>query len=275
MADIYKLQYNGMTLAYPGWNGFVQWENPLYNISYTNDGHGLLTGDYNSGAPGTIVTLTATPNNGYALSGYAITGAEFTGNQFTINNTDITAYAAFSAVPTTALYWSRTASNTAGKGNTTTVTINQPITAFNYCTLKFQHQAGTASTWAHYIWSNFNSFTWRVRSHYNAGNYKGVRENGTFTAANSNVKSKTIDGGALRYYTSVNESTNATYKFVIDRSASRCSAFINNTYLGYGDAASNTTALNSFQIKSEVNGTVTTKQYYLAGFKYLTAATAY
>lgn len=27
MSDIYKLQYNGMTLAYPGWNGFLQYEN--------------------------------------------------------------------------------------------------------------------------------------------------------------------------------------------------------------------------------------------------------
>lgn len=26
MADIYKLQYNGMTLAYPGWNGYVSFE---------------------------------------------------------------------------------------------------------------------------------------------------------------------------------------------------------------------------------------------------------
>jgi hypothetical protein len=27
MADIYKLQYDGMTLAYPGWNGYLQYEN--------------------------------------------------------------------------------------------------------------------------------------------------------------------------------------------------------------------------------------------------------
>jgi len=26
MADIYKLQYNGLTLAYPGWNGYVGYE---------------------------------------------------------------------------------------------------------------------------------------------------------------------------------------------------------------------------------------------------------
>ena len=27
MSDVFKLQYNGMTLAYPGWNGYVGWEN--------------------------------------------------------------------------------------------------------------------------------------------------------------------------------------------------------------------------------------------------------
>ena len=28
MADTYKLQYNGMTLAYPGWDGYLQFEKP-------------------------------------------------------------------------------------------------------------------------------------------------------------------------------------------------------------------------------------------------------
>jgi len=30
MSDVYKIQYNGMTLAYPGWNGYVGWENTNY-----------------------------------------------------------------------------------------------------------------------------------------------------------------------------------------------------------------------------------------------------
>jgi len=38
MADIYKLQYNGMTLAYPGWNGYVSYEakdEPISSDTYT------------------------------------------------------------------------------------------------------------------------------------------------------------------------------------------------------------------------------------------------
>lgn len=30
MSDIYKLQYNGMTLAHQGWNGYVSYEEPIY-----------------------------------------------------------------------------------------------------------------------------------------------------------------------------------------------------------------------------------------------------
>lgn len=34
MSDIYKLQYNGMTLAYPGWNGYVGYDDgPSYTYT--------------------------------------------------------------------------------------------------------------------------------------------------------------------------------------------------------------------------------------------------
>lgn len=32
MPDTYKLQYDGMTLTYPGWNGYVSWENTKFPI---------------------------------------------------------------------------------------------------------------------------------------------------------------------------------------------------------------------------------------------------
>lgn len=46
MADTYKLQYDGMTLTYPGWNGYVSWENtkfPIqrYEISLFKSSNGL------------------------------------------------------------------------------------------------------------------------------------------------------------------------------------------------------------------------------------------
>lgn len=276
MPEIYKLQYNDMTLAYPSWNGYVSHNINSINITYNTDGHGTLTGNSNTAMPGDIITLTATPNSNYALSGYAITGATLTGNKFAAENTNVTAYAAFSAVPQSALYWSTTASNTAGNKASNTKSINKAVTGFNYFTLKFQHQAShPGSVWADYINVNFNTGSWGMRAHYQAGNYKPVRNGATFTAANSNVASRTQDSSTLRYYKSIADTTNATYKFVVDRNAARCSAFLNNTYLGYGNVNSNITAVNSVAIGNEQNGGVTAKQYYLAGFKTLAAATAY
>ena len=261
---------------YNDWNGSLYFVQENNFITYTTDGHGTLTGDFTAAPLGTIVTLTATPNTNYALSGYAITGATLTGNAFTMNSVDVTAYAAFSAVPQSALYWSTTASNTAGARSSNTKTISKAVTAFNYFTIKFQHQAShSTSVWADYTNVNFNTGSWSTRAHYQAGNYKPVRNGATFTAANSNVKTRTTDGAALRYYTSIADTTNATYKFVIDRSAARCSAFLNNTYLGYGNVNAGITALNNIVIGNEQNGGSTAKQYYLAGFKNLSAAVAY
>lgn len=51
MSDVYKLQYNGMTLAYPGWNGYVGYEpedTPYQRYEYTlfeaPDGLGVSAG---------------------------------------------------------------------------------------------------------------------------------------------------------------------------------------------------------------------------------------
>lgn len=35
MSDVYKIQYNGMTLAYPGWNGYVGYEKFAPHFEYT------------------------------------------------------------------------------------------------------------------------------------------------------------------------------------------------------------------------------------------------
>lgn len=76
MSDTYKLQYNGMTVAYPGWNGFLQYENPMvgYPITYLSDEHVSVTGDtiYTPGSEG--ITLDSGYDTYYRISGYDITG---------------------------------------------------------------------------------------------------------------------------------------------------------------------------------------------------------
>lgn len=44
MASIYKLQYNGMTLAYPGWNGYVSFEyDPIQLVQFGAAGNATAT----------------------------------------------------------------------------------------------------------------------------------------------------------------------------------------------------------------------------------------
>ena len=43
MSDFYKLQYNGMTLAYPGWNGYVGFENGPTSALLTNSSFYITT----------------------------------------------------------------------------------------------------------------------------------------------------------------------------------------------------------------------------------------
>lgn len=97
MSDIYKLQYNGMTLAYPGWNGYVSWENAevAYNLYLQQQIGGTITADKLSGMNGEIVTLGNTPSAGYQFNSYGITGAELSGNQFAFNGSDVSAEANF------------------------------------------------------------------------------------------------------------------------------------------------------------------------------------
>ena len=76
MADLYKIQYANNTLTYPGWNGFLQYENPMvgYPITYLADDHVHVTGAtiYTPGDEG--ITLDSGYDTYYRISGYDITG---------------------------------------------------------------------------------------------------------------------------------------------------------------------------------------------------------
>ena len=75
MSDVYKLQYNGMTIAYPGWNGYVGYEQLGYPITYLSDEHVSLTGDVQIYIPGSEgITLDSGYDTYYRISGYDITG---------------------------------------------------------------------------------------------------------------------------------------------------------------------------------------------------------
>lgn len=92
MPDTYKLQYDGMTLAYPGWNGYVSWEEMvrIYNLQLIQSNGGTISSNAVSGYNGDIVTLSNVPSAGYSFNTYNITGSTLTGNTFSFNDTDVT-----------------------------------------------------------------------------------------------------------------------------------------------------------------------------------------
>ncbi|MCR5327687.1 MAG: DUF6273 domain-containing protein [Saccharofermentans sp.] len=74
---------------------------PTYTVTVTNDGNGTATADVSSGAEGTEVTLTATPNTGYQFKEWQVVsgGVTITDNKFTIGTSDVTVKAVFEAKP--------------------------------------------------------------------------------------------------------------------------------------------------------------------------------
>lgn len=97
MADAYKLQYDGMTLTYPGWGGHISFEDTLqvYNLFLQQPSYGTIAADTTSGYAGDIVTLSNTPSADCTFGGYSITGAILTGDQFTFIDSDVSADGTF------------------------------------------------------------------------------------------------------------------------------------------------------------------------------------
>jgi len=71
---------------------------PSYSVTVQNDGHGSLSASSYSATPGTIITLTATPNTGYQFSSYTKTNVSFTDSthKFTMPEKNVTVKANFS-----------------------------------------------------------------------------------------------------------------------------------------------------------------------------------
>lgn len=71
----------------------------VYQI-YTSGTHGSVTASPSSGISGTEVTLSNTPDTGYAFDSYSVTGATLkNANQFDIGSSDVYVQGNFTAVP--------------------------------------------------------------------------------------------------------------------------------------------------------------------------------
>lgn len=97
MPDTYKLQYDGITLTYPNWNGYVSYEAPeLKTLTLYHGEGGTLTANELTGYPGDTIDLTITYDPYWRLSGYQVTGdGEIVNNAYTFGTEDATICACF------------------------------------------------------------------------------------------------------------------------------------------------------------------------------------
>ena len=126
MSDIYKLQYNGMTLAYPGWNGYVSYEAaPAFKtLTLCASNGGTLTADTITGMPGDTIELAPTYDTYWRLSGYEVYGdGSVSDNTYTFGNDDeqiVSAYFKPNAFTATGSFNFGTLSHSYGNGGVRT-----------------------------------------------------------------------------------------------------------------------------------------------------------
>lgn len=159
-----------------------------------------------------------------------------------------------------------------------TYNINADLSDYRYCTVDYDISGTIYYTHANGL--NLNPWGWNVRNHYQAGEKGGsdskkvLRNGGTFTATNPEVRSETIDSTTLWYANDVMQSAWGKQIFILDRKNSVVSAAINNTVYGYGDVSAGISSLNSINCYKEVDK-AKIKDLNVIGFNSLTAINDY
>lgn len=176
----------------------------LYNITYTSDGNGTVTGPL-SAYGGDIVTLTSTPNQYYTPNGYDVTGGIINGNNLTVND-DCIVYGKY-ALQSSALLYSYNHEVT-GYSIRIPFSVSVP-TAFPYVAVRFDWQAYGGGYWSYYR----NVCDIEVIGHYNyqpnlqkvcqpLNNSSAMNEATLYTAnASTNIAANNTDEGT---YTTIN-----------------------------------------------------------------------
>ena len=107
----------------------------VYNVTCSGS-HGTVTASPSSGIPGTVVTLSNSPDTGYAFNSYTVNGSTLTGNTFVIGNSDVNVTGNFTGivrnVTCTASNGTVTASPNSGIIGTTVTLSNTPDTGYEF-----------------------------------------------------------------------------------------------------------------------------------------------
>lgn len=165
MSDIYKLQYNNMTLTFPGWNGAVSYEAaPAFKtLTLCASEGGTLTAETITGLPGDTVTLSTAYDTYWRFSGYAKAGdGSISNNTYTFGEDDVQTVSAF--------YKKNAFTATGGfeKGSNVTCTSNKNATNANVPAKYATHVAHTGDVPAAWYstsnrWKPSNASAYTIR----------------------------------------------------------------------------------------------------------------
>lgn len=283
MADTYKLQYDGMTLTYPEWNGYVSYEDihRIFHITVNQTTGGTITATPIEGPNGTIVTLSNTPSTDYKFVSYSVTGTTLNNNQFTINDSDVTVTGTFTRYRQVFVNLGSTQYNGTTSTASVTLTGMPSSTSFNYLTFVMDalyDDAGMAADI--YFRNSSNDVMWRSRCHYRFGvGFVGITGNvtGWTTQSGQTVSSKTQDKVSYRLNDNWGRGSWKKIKLVFDRTNKRCYFYIAGILIGY--ATMNADMINCKNIglmKEQSSGTNShIKNVRVAGFSTLADAQVY
>lgn len=244
MPDTYKLQYDGMTLTYPGWGGYVSYEDaPAFKTLtlYHSEG-GTLTANTLTAYPGDTINLTTAYNTYWRFSGYQLTGdGTLVGNDYTFGTEDATICACYKVN-------AFTASGGWEKGSDVTVTAKQgasPGTTrrngtvpAKYATVSY-HTSNVPAEW--YNTSN----RWKITS--------------TVSAYQITLNPK------MNFYLSTNATAQATAVCLIGSTQTQSQGFQNNTNANYSKSFTNTTTGVNYGISAVLSAASYYGGYYGKG----------
>lgn len=226
-----------------------------YNVSYTNDGHGSLTGTLTTATGGMTTTLTAVPNTHYNFDNITVTGGTVNGKVLTVTS-NCTANASYVPKQYTVTYQNNgygtlTGGVTTATGNSTTTltaTPNNHYSLANYTVTGGKISGNTLTITADctakanftmiqpYTLTLQQSTGGSIGSTKNTG-YSGDTATLSYTPATDyTFGSWTITGGTISGNTFTFGNSNATAKAVFNTNGS-----YNNTAFKY-DFNSNTRA---------------------------------
>jgi len=208
-------------------------EDPKYNLTLQNDGHGSIGAGKTTGYQGDTTTLSNTASTNYKFSAYTVTGATLNGSILTFGAQDATAKAWFRYAPSGSIKVDNTTYN--DRGRVFSANVNTGTYLVYKCDISFYAYATTVGGGKNCIFKAIANGTSESNTLYQM---KAINEiyyapifldSDTITGASTAVGIRNNLGGwSTRVCTTANGglSTYYYYKLIFNRSNGICSAFV-------------------------------------------------